>query len=112
MSTPAARPCRPRLTAAQGPRVERRAILARTRDGARAKAKAATSTVLPERRPKAEVEGPLDVTLRLRRCAATLRATGGEEKNRRLHAATLSQRQRRCAPSARHDGALLYPGPL
>src|SRR5690606_23345726 len=55
--------CRPRLTAAQGPRVEQRAILARTRDGARQKQKAKAkpvpaSAVLPERRPKAEVEGP------------------------------------------------------
>ena len=66
MSTPAARPCRPRLTAAQGPRVEQRAILARTRGGARAKAKRKqkqkqkqkqkllTSPVLPERRPKSK----------------------------------------------------------
>ena len=79
---PAARPCRPRLTAAQGPRVEQRAILARTRDGARTKAKAEAeakllaSAVLLERRPKAKVEGQLVFTLRLRRCAATLRAIG------------------------------------
>ena len=33
-------------------------------------------------------------------------------KKAELHAATLSQRRSRCAPSARHDGALLYPGPL
>ena len=39
MSTPL-RACRPRLTAAQGPRVEQRAILARTRQKSRSSANA------------------------------------------------------------------------
>jgi hypothetical protein len=44
------------------------------------KQKLLTPAVLLERRPKTEVEGPLDYTLRLRRCAATLRANGGRRK--------------------------------
>ncbi len=105
--------CRPRLTAAEGPRVEQRAILARTRDGARAKAEAKAkppiSAVLPERRPKAEVEGlpqapPFDFA------AARLRS-GRSEFRGRSHVATLSPRQGRGVPSPRHDGAVLSRGP-
>ncbi len=72
-----------------------------------------TSAVRPERRPKAEVEG-LPLTAPFDFAAARLRSgrTEARRKHRKPHAAALSPRHSRGAPSPRHDGAVLFPGPL
>ncbi len=127
--------CRPQLTAAQGPRVERRAILARTRDGAKAKANSKagarakagaeppTPTVRPERRPKAEVEGlpstaPFDfAATRLRSGRSEVRGSTENHTPRRSRRgnaaayrvrATMARRSSR-GPSAAAGGRRISP---